>query len=1024
MKILAIRGKNLASLEGEFSIDFTAEPLRSAGIFAITGPTGSGKSTLLDALCLALFDQTPRHNRATENINIVDVKDKTISQKDSRNILRRGTSDGYAEVDFLSLSGHTFRSRWSVRRSRDMASGSLQGADFRLTNLSSATEVQGRKTELLAKVVELTGFTFDQFTRAVLLAQGDFATFLKATQKDKAELLEKLTGTDIYSRISASIFEKSKFAEKELALFYERIEDIELLSHEDLEIFTTEQKFNTTEIELLRAEIDKLNAKIKWIANLEILLSGVERAQKELNDAQVVVEQAQPRYNYLAQVDQVQEIRERYTEFKSSEKQLAENKNNLATKEQELAANSQLLTEADQKVDVCILEQKQHTEAVATIEPHIRQARALDIRIEGAATNQLEAKLEYKKAVQSKLEIEQIIAATKLYIAQTEQKIVEINTWFSCNSQYSDIIWRIDLIINLLEDAQTAAKQGVNNTNTLSDNEKVLLSDLERLSVLKAEAERLNNLLPAEIALLRASLVDGSACPVCGSINHPTTKINAETIEESKLNRAKKEVSDQILSLNETIEARLGQSIRLRTLIDSYDTQYQEATAKLNGYLKNLPNWAIEFKEGVLQNSLRDIATNWNLYLQNQTKANEQILNLQTTLLNHQKNFTEIIQTLTTKEHKLKICNGELENLTAERAKILAGKNVDETEALLGQKAKEIAENLTKLISTKGNLAAICDNIAGIIAQITQNITKLTTQNITAKEGVDGWILAQNGTITLNQLEELLSKDNQWLFAERAVLSSLLERKAIAKATLAERGKTLEEHYNVAEKPSNKESRESIELLVIQKDAELDQKSKRITEVEIKLATHFMGREKLKIYEKELDKKRAIAEDWKRLNEMFGSADGAKFKVLAQGYTLDALLIYANKHLHQLSNRYELQRISDTLALQVVDLDMAGEVRTVHSLSGGESFLISLALALGLSALSSNRMKVESLFIDEGFGSLDIDTLSVAMDALERLQTQGRKIGVISHVAEMTERITTQIKVIKTSNGKSKIAIL
>ena len=103
---------------------------------------------------------------------------------------------------------------------------------------------------------------------------------------------------------------------------------------------------------------------------------------------------------------------------------------------------------------------------------------------------------------------------------------------------------------------------------------------------------------------------------------------------------------------------------------------------------------------------------------------------------------------------------------------------------------------------------------------------------------------------------------------------------------------------------------------------------------------------------------------------------------------------------------------------------MFDEIRSVHSLSGGESFLVSLALALGLSSLSSNRMKVESLFIDEGFGSLDAETLSVAMDALENLRTQGRKIGVISHVREMTERIPVQIQVIRSGNGRSEVKVL
>ena len=228
MKIVAIRGKNLASLEGEFMIDFTVEPLCSAGIFAITGSTGAGKSTLLDALCLALFDCTPRMNKAKENnVSVMDVADRGIAQNDSRSILRRGTAEGYSEVDFVALTGEVFRSRWTVRRSRGKVSGSLQKVEMTLTNLTSGVEQQGTKTELLSRISELIGLSFEQFNRSVLLAQGDFATFLKARQPDKAEILEKLTGTEIYSRISASIYERTKRAESEYKLLQERIKGIE-----------------------------------------------------------------------------------------------------------------------------------------------------------------------------------------------------------------------------------------------------------------------------------------------------------------------------------------------------------------------------------------------------------------------------------------------------------------------------------------------------------------------------------------------------------------------------------------------------------------------------------------------------------------------------------------------------------------------------------------------------------------------------------------------------------------------------
>jgi exonuclease SbcC len=178
----------------------------------------------------------------------------------------------------------------------------------------------------------------------------------------------------------------------------------------------------------------------------------------------------------------------------------------------------------------------------------------------------------------------------------------------------------------------------------------------------------------------------------------------------------------------------------------------------------------------------------------------------------------------------------------------------------------------------------------------------------------------------------------------------------------------------------------------------------------------------------EIERQRAIEDRWAKLAELIGSADGKKFRNYAQQFTLDVLLGYANTHLAQLARRYRLERVASStgpsLSLVVRDQDMGGEVRSVNSLSGGESFLVSLALALGLASLSSNRVKVESLFIDEGFGSLDSDTLGVAMDALDALQSLGRKVGVISHVQEMTERISTKILVRPAGGGSSALTVI
>jgi energy-coupling factor transporter ATP-binding protein EcfA2 len=167
----------------------------------------------------------------------------------------------------------------------------------------------------------------------------------------------------------------------------------------------------------------------------------------------------------------------------------------------------------------------------------------------------------------------------------------------------------------------------------------------------------------------------------------------------------------------------------------------------------------------------------------------------------------------------------------------------------------------------------------------------------------------------------------------------------------------------------------------------------------------------------------AKTDPWRKLNELIGSSDGAKFRMIAQRRTLDLLLGYANHQLNQLASRYRLERIPVSLNLIVIDCDMGEEKRSIHSLSGGESFLVSLALALGLASLTSNRLRIESLFIDEGFGSLDPETLNTAMSALMHLEAQGRKVGVISHVTEMTDAIPVQIKVVKGRGGASKIVV-
>ena len=297
MKILTIRLKNLASIEGTFEIDFQAEPLRSAGIFAISGPTGAGKSTILDALCLALYDKTPRFSASVESLYMSDIGESRVNQADVKNILRRGTGEGFAEVDFLGASGHCYRSRWSVRRTGSRANGALRSQTIQVTDLTANQELQGTRKELLAQLVTLVGLTYEQFTRTVLLAQNDFATFLKSRESAKAELLEKLTGTEIYSRISSEIYLRSKTADAELNQLKSNATLIELLSEEEITLLRTEKESLTNLREQGSKTLIDLNAQLSVLHTLKL--------QQEQRDKKV--------QNMRLDEEKSKKLREEYT---------------------------------------------------------------------------------------------------------------------------------------------------------------------------------------------------------------------------------------------------------------------------------------------------------------------------------------------------------------------------------------------------------------------------------------------------------------------------------------------------------------------------------------------------------------------------------------------------------------------------------------------------------------------------------------------------------------------------------------
>ena len=839
MKIVAIRGKNLASLEGEFVIDFTVEPLCSAGIFAITGSTGAGKSTLLDALCLALFDCTPRMNKAKENnVSVMDVADRGIAQNDSRSILRRGTAEGYSEVDFVALTGEVFRSRWTVRRSRGKVDGSLQKVEMTLTNLTSGVEQQGTKTELLSHISKLIGLSFEQFNRSVLLAQGDFATFLKARQTDKAEILEKLTGTEIYSRISASIYERTKRAEGEYKLLQERIKGIELLTEEQLQQLSAEKEELQVRLSVSKKKEETLSGKLKWLEEEGRLNTGCIQAEETLSVVRKEIEAARPRYELLSRIEQAQDIRDVYMEQRNARQQTTAGRSRLNEIQVAIQKNAALQTSATAQWEAA---QKAQTEFKAYLlqqEPQLDKARALDVQLAENRKQLVESRKEVALALQAKDNLHQSICRTEKEISLLAEKQNILQTWFERYTAYSQLIPAVELITSLLSNLEIAKTQTLSNQQLLEKVRNANEMEEQRLKSVQQEAERLNRLLPAEVLLLRAQLEEGKPCPVCGSLHHPMREqINVQSLQEEELNRAKEQVAKEMEQLKNTLNARQLEMARLSTLIENYTVQSEDILKKVETCVSIIPTWKDLLEQGTLKRYVQQFGRQWNTRLQEQTEIKEALTSKSAqrdSLKNEEANAIRLYEEKKQKEEKQQT---ELEERTCLRASLLNGELTEKVVANNVKRQKELEQQQEKAMNLHHSLTVQAESYKGQIAQLEKELVRLTAVLQQDELKINEWLTLQKETYA--ELEQLLSKDKNWILAEKQALSALKEKETVFQAVLSERRQKKEEHQQAPLKPDTTESRESLAETLTACTAAKEAETGRLAQIEVTIQNQY-----------------------------------------------------------------------------------------------------------------------------------------------------------------------------------------
>ena len=514
MKILAIRLKNLASLAGPFEIDFTAEPLASAGLFAITGPTGAGKSTLLDALCLALFGAVPRLNNTGRDAKVPDA-DGEIATGDPRTLLRRGTGEGYAEVDFVGVDGRRYRARWEANRAREKAGGKLQASRQSLRDIDQDQLLASQKGEYKTQLEAALGLNFEQFTRAVLLAQSEFSAFLKADDNDRSELLEKLTDTALYTRLGRRAFDKTKEAREAHKLLQDQATGVTPLAPEARA--ELDERFNAAQqqLKLQQAQLKQLEQQHSWLKDLRVLQDAQQAAAEQLHSAQQHSESLAGERVKLTRLEQLGPQRHQFARKTELDALLTPLAAQIAAHTRQHAELTERQTQLEHNLEAAKIALSEAQQRQSENAPLLRQAfeeQSTLARLAKEVAQSAEARLNAQQActeghntIQGLLEKQSQVAERLQRIAAELEQSAHLAPLSDAWNAYRDRLQQLMLIGNRLNKGQTElASLEENATRSAAE----LTTQKQQLEVLFKEAGAEPDAVAEQIGILGTLLQD------------------------------------------------------------------------------------------------------------------------------------------------------------------------------------------------------------------------------------------------------------------------------------------------------------------------------------------------------------------------------------------------------------------------------------------------------------------------------------------------------------------------------------
>ena len=1073
MRIEKIRFRNLNSLVGEWEIDLTHPAFASDGIFAITGPTGSGKTTILDAVCLALYGRTPRLNRVTKSGN--EIMSRQTGECFAEVTFRTGAGcfrchwsqrrarkrpDGELQAPKHEIAdgetGALFESK--IRG----VAGQIEeatGMDFDrftrsmlLAQGGFAAFLQAAPDERAPILEQITGTEIyslismevherrrDERDKLNLL-QAETAGIIVLQPEEEETLRRELAEKSREEEAAAGKLEKTAKAmawltslgglEKEISgLAEEETElqgewaafgpDLERL-HRALKAASLEGAHATLEA-LRKQQADDSQALKAEERSLPELESLAREGARTLIEAELGTIRAKEDLNHAAPL---------LAKVRSLDQRLADRRNALADMEEECRQDGESLEKVresrEEKLELLAGEAERLKIAELWLEEHQREewlAGGL-----AGVEEQVNALLSRQKDV-----------------ADGEAAL----------EREAEAFRQAKAVLGECRERTGARREDLEAASETLRREKEELECLlggRLLREYRAEKEALLREMAflariAELEDYRAKLEDGKACPLCGSLEHPFAEGNIPLPDEAegkiavlekligeaeereaavqRLEKAEAAARQQVtdgekdeaaaLSAKNAAEKALALSAEgLEKLREVCAGLRRTLAARLQ--LLGIPG----IPEGDLPSlavSLRERLNAWQQKVREKEDIEKKIGLLESDLKWLDGTLETLTRALDEKRKRLGTLRNEYDCLLEERKELYGEKDPDGEERRLKDALEAAGEAEKKARELRDGLKERADGAKSRVESLNRGILRREPEVNCAEAAFSAGLSAADFESEEDFLEARLASEQR--DALTAGKQDLEDRRTALAARRADRERKLAEEraMQVTDEPL-----EVLEPRLRECEDALKTLREEVSGFRHRLNENAAAGERVKEKKQALEAQGRECRRWDGLHELIGSADGKKYRNFAQGLTFDMMIGQANRQLQKMSDRYLLVRDREQpLELNVVDGYQAGEIRSTKNLSGGESFIVSLALALGLSSMASRNVRVDSLFLDEGFGTLDEEALDTALETLAGLQQDGKLIGVISHVPALKERISARIEVVPRTGGRSGI---